>query len=732
MNARLVDLELQVRAMAPSRAAAAEQLAFLELGPDEIALLRRVHEPLQAHQQAIVTAFYDHLQTVPTLRAMLADPQVYARLQCAQAEYFRALTAGDYGADYVLHRVRVGVVHQQIALEPQWYIGAYRKYLSALAPVLQALLADRPELYLPTYDALLKVVCFDMSLALDTYMQSGRRELRDSEERFRAAFGQAAVGLAELSVEGRWLRANRKLLEIVGYSEAELQALNFRDITPDHEWRADEEAVARLVAGEMEHYSREKRYRRKDGHVVWVKVTVALMHAGTRDASVVAVVEDIARRKQYEEELRHLASHDPLTGLANRNLMLDRLSQAIAFAHRAARHVAVMFIDLDRFKNINDSLGHDAGDQVIVEVGRRLARNIREGDTVARVGGDEFVVLLSDVARDDEVAALAAKMLAALSLPITVHGQELAPVGSIGISLYPRDGADSRDLLRNADAAMYRAKELGRGNFQFYAEEMNARTLDRLKLEGGLRRALQRDEFELYYQSQVELSSGRIVGMEALLRWNPPGGAVVLPGDFIPIAEETGLIVPIGEWVLRQACAQQVAWREAGLRDVRVAVNLSARQFKQQDLARLVAQVLAETGCRPESLELEITESVIMERPEQATAMLQTLSDMGVHLSIDDFGTGYSSLTYLKRFPIQTLKIDRSFVADLTNDADDAAIVCAVIALAHTMKLSVIAEGVETEAQLDYLRAQHCDQLQGFYFSRPLPAAQVAALLAVG
>ncbi|MBJ7312254.1 putative bifunctional diguanylate cyclase/phosphodiesterase [Rugamonas sp. CCM 8940] len=730
MSARLAELERLAREMAPSGAAIDEQLAFFELGAAEAALLRRVHAPLLQHQRRIVTAFYAHLQTVPALRAMLAEPQVLARLQLAQADYFRALTAGDYGAEYVRHRVRVGVVHQQIGLEPQWYIGAYRKYLSALAPVLQAVLADRPELYLPTYDALLKVVCFDMSLALNTYMQSGRRELRDSEERFRAAFGQAAVGLAELNAEGRWLRANQKLQEIVGYSEAELLAMSFRDITPAQEWRADDEQRGRLLAGEIDHYTREKRYRRKDGHTVWVKVTVALMHAGGSDATMIAVIEDIARRKQYEEELRHLASHDPLTGLANRNLMLDRLSQAIAFAHRAARHVAVMFIDLDRFKNINDSLGHDAGDQVIMEVGRRLVRNIREGDTVARVGGDEFVVLLSDVARDDEVAALAAKMLAALSLPIIVHGQELAPVGSIGISLYPRDGADSGKLLKNADAAMYRAKELGRGNFQFYAEEMNARTLDRLKLEGGLRRALQRGEFELYYQPQVELSGGRIVGMEALLRWQPPGGAMVMPAEFIPIAEETGLIVPIGEWVLRQACAQQVAWREAGLRDIRVAVNLSARQFKQPDLARLVAQVLAETGCHAECLELEITESVIMERPEEATAMLQTLSDMGVHLSIDDFGTGYSSLTYLKRFPIQSLKIDRSFVADLINDPDDAAIVCAVIALAHTMKLCVIAEGVETQAQLDYLRAQHCDQLQGYYFSRPLPAAQVAELLA--
>jgi len=354
---------------------------------------------------------------------------------------------------------------------------------------------------------------------------------------------------------------------------------------------------------------------------------------------------------------------------------------------------------------------------------------VREGDTVARLGGDEFVVLMPDIADSSAAAVLSAKLLEALLLPMNVLGHEFSPVGSIGISIYPRDGVDSNALLKNADAAMYRAKELGRGNFQFYTEEMNARTLDRLRMESGLRRAIERHEFVLHYQPQIDLATGEQVGVEALLRWCPPGGEPVGPSDFIPIAEETGLIVEIGAWVLRAACEQLVAWREAGLPPMTVAVNLSARQFHQQNLVQLVGQILAETGCDAGQLELEITESVVMADPAGATATLQELADMGISLSIDDFGTGHSSLSYLKRFPIHALKIDRSFVRDLTTDADDAAIVCAVIALAHTMQLKVIAEGVETEEQLNFLREHDCDQFQGFFYSPPVSAERLRSAM---
>jgi len=555
--------------------------------------------------------------------------------------------------------------------------------------------------------------------------------LRESEERFRVAFSQAAVGLAHVAPDGRWLMANQKLCEIVGYTQEELLRLKYQDLTHPEDLPADVELGRRMLAREIHEKAREKRYRHKDGHFIWVNLTSSLVwDAAGNPKYYSTVVEDISRRKRVEWELLHLANHDALTSLPNRSLLQDRLSQAIAYANRTEGQVAVLLIDLDRFKNINDSLGHDAGDAIIMEIGRRLSVNVRDGDTVARLGGDEFVVVLADVERVETIATLAQQVLESLAQPMTIQGHEFFPAGSIGISLYPKDGQDAQALLKNADTAMYRAKDAGRNNFQFYAQDMNSRALDRLKLEGGLRRALSRQEFVLHYQPQMDLATGAIVGLEALIRWQPPGLETVYPGDFIPIAEETGLIVAIGEWVLRTACAQHVAWDEAAtFPHTRIAVNLSARQFKQQDIVKMVSRVLHETGCHATCLELEITESIIMENPEMAAETLHKLSDMGVHLSIDDFGTGYSSLSYLKRFPINTLKIDRSFVRDITTDSDDAAIAKAVIALAHSMKLKVIAEGVETVEQLDFLRAQRCDQIQGYYLSRPLAAAEMETLL---
>ncbi|HEX7649345.1 MAG TPA: EAL domain-containing protein [Noviherbaspirillum sp.] len=537
------------------------------------------------------------------------------------------------------------------------------------------------------------------------------------------------AGLAYMATDGRWLRVNRKLQEIVGYSEEELLDMDFQRMTHKEDLPADVGALRRLSLGEITGYVREKRYLHKDGRTVWVKVMVAPMQDARGTLNFVAVIEDISNRKRMEAALHHQASHDSLTGLPNRTLLLDRLAQAISYADRTGKFLAVMLIDLDRFKNINDSLGHEAGDKVIVEAGRRLSAQVREGITVARLGGDEFVVLMPNLAHEEDAAAVAHQLLDTLRVPMVMHGQELATVASIGISIYPKDGTDGSTLLRNADAAMYRAKEAGRGNFQFYAREMNARTLDRLKIEVGLRHALHRGEFVLHYQPQVDIASGKVVGVEALLRWMHPQQHVVPPSEFIPIAEETGLIMPIGEWVLQAACTQQQEWERQGLPRIKVAVNLSSRQFQQKDLDRMIARVLEQTGCPAACLTLEITESVVMEKPEAAAVTLKKLSDMGVRLAIDDFGTGYSSLSYLKRFPIDELKIDRSFVTDITTDADDAAIAKAVIVLAHSMKLSVTAEGVETAGQLEFLRQQQCDLMQGYFFSKPVPADQIPALL---
>ncbi|WP_394780786.1 EAL domain-containing protein [Undibacterium sp.] len=555
-------------------------------------------------------------------------------------------------------------------------------------------------------------------------------DLRASEDKFRGIFNQAAIGLAHLTLEGRWFQTNKKFSEIVGYSPLEIQNMSFQELTHPGDLQADEEMVRGLIAGQYPNYTKEKRYIHKDGHAVWVNITVSLVYdRNGKPAYAVSAIEDITNRKKIEWDLLHLANHDSLTGLPNRLLIQDRLSQAIVHAHRKGAQAGIILIDIDRFKNINDSLGHGIGDLIIVEIGRRLSFIMKGDNAVGRLGGDEFVVMLSEISSGDMLASTAQHILDALSQPMAIYEHEFFLTGSLGLSVYPKDGADSQTLLKNADTAMYRAKDAGGNNMQFYAHEMNARALARFTTEGGLRRSLERDEFVLHYQPQIDVLSGKVVGMEALLRWQPQGKPAVAPADFIPIAEETGLIVPIGEWVLRAACRQNRLWQEQGFAPLRVAVNLSARQFKQKNIVALVSKVLEETGCLPEWLELEITESVVMEDPQSATDTLQELSDMGVHLSIDDFGTGYSSLSYLKRFPIDTLKIDQSFVRDISTDADDAAIARAVIALAHSMRLEVVAEGVETIEQLDYLRAQGCDLMQGYYFSRPLPPEDMEKFL---
>ena len=949
----------------------------LDISEADIAMLKKIHVLLAPHQRALVDSFHGYIYTFPELHPLLGDKVRSERLKAAQVAYFNRLTEGLYDADFVKDRLRVGVVHQRIGLEPKWYVGAYRKYVTGAVPILADAMRDEPGQLFAALNALLKVVCMDVVLTLDTYFQTDRKEilraknyteqivafmpsglmaigadlhirtinramcrmfgisddakvtgtpvgtlvdspelaeglqqvlmtgedrhdllvtvsdggtvrhfefdisgalmaeegvlllmaqditervrsqeelrrfrmaldssidavylvdrdqmriidanetalatlgytheellrlgpqdlkpddgeldrinrrfdevirsesktgilrsvhqrkdgtrlpvevylravqsegrqllvavvrditerlkgeavLRESEKRFRVAFNQAAVGLAHVAPDGRWLMVNRKLAEIVGYTTQELLEMSFQDITHPEDLVGDWAVVRRMIDGEAEEKTWEKRYRHKNGYYIWVNLTTSIVRDEEGNPRYFStVIEDISRRKQIEEELLHVANYDALTNLPNRSLLLDRLSQALVFANRAGSQVAVMLIDLDRFKNINDSLGHDVGDKIIVEVARRLAFAVRAGDTIARIGGDEFVVIWPDIANENAAAIMAQQILEALSRPMTMQGHEFYPTGSIGISMFPRDGHDGQTLLKNADTAMYRAKDAGRNNFQFYAHEMNSRALDRLKLESGLRRALERGEFMLHYQPQMELSGGRIIGVEALLRWQPPGQAMVYPGDFIPVAEDTGLIVPIGEWVLRTACVQACAWRGRGeLPPLKMAVNLSARQFKQQDIVKTVSRVLEETGCRPQWLELEITESVIMESPEAAAEILQKLSDMGVHLSIDDFGTGYSSLSYLKRFPIDSLKIDRSFVRDITTDADDAAIAKAVIALAHSLKMKVIAEGVETLEQLEFLRAQRCDQVQGYYLSRPVPVDQIEKLIA--
>ena len=455
-----------------------------------------------------------------------------------------------------------------------------------------------------------------------------------------------------------------------------------------------------------------------------------------RDGAVtnyIGVMNDISEHRRFQEELVYQATHDHLTGLPNRTLLQDRLGQALALeAFRRQTPICVMFLDLDNFKKVNDSLGHSVGDQLIKAVANRLKNCVRGGDTVARLSGDEFIVVLPKVGEMHDVVTVAKKMINIFTAPFHLSGNEIYVTVSIGAAMFPTDGDTVDALLRNADAAMHHAKEQGKNNYQFYSEEMNVRVFERMALESSLHRAIREQEFTLHYQPRVDLRTGEISGLEALIRWNHPEMGLVPPAKFIPVAEETGLIVPMGEWVIRTACAQSRAWQEQGLPPMRVAVNLSARQFRQKNLIETISGILEQTGLDASLLEVELTESLVMQGAEQSITILRELKAMGVEIAVDDFGTGYSSLSYLKRFPITNLKIDKSFIHDMASDPEDAILVKTIIDMAHGLGMKVTAEGVETLEQIEFLRQHHCEEMQGFYFSRPLPADQLVQFLQEG
>ena len=483
-----------------------------------------------------------------------------------------------------------------------------------------------------------------------------------------------------------------------------------------------------ILAGEV--FSDVLVNRRKDGSFYYEEKTITpLKDAQGNVTHFISTGKDVTERMQTQEKLEFMAQHDALTKLPNRVLLLDRLTQSVARARWRQRMVAVLFVDLDRFKTINDTLGHEAGDQLLQQLGARFSHNVREGDTVARFGGDEFIILLSDVANDKDSVQVAQKILDALKAPFLIQNQSLYITASIGISLAPNDGEDAATLLKHADIAMYRAKELGKNTYQFYSAEMSARAFERLSLENSLRHALERNEFVLHYQPQFDVTTGRIFGVEALLRWQHPDFGLVPPADFISLLEETGLIVPTGEWVLEAAGRQMQAWHVAGHRQLQLAVNLSPRQVLSGALLETVRRVLKYIPDKTGWLELEITEGLLVQQSQALMETFDTLRALGVKLAVDDFGTGYSSLAYLRRLPIDSLKIDRSFVRDVPGDADDSAITTTIIAMARSLRLEVIAEGVENAAQRDFLSAHGCQRMQGYLFARPVPPQGLSRML---
>lgn len=531
-----------------------------------------------------------------------------------------------------------------------------------------------------------------------------------------------ADAMLVIDAQGVITHANRAAAELFGFSRQALVGQPIENVieeTTEPPFLFDSDAA---TFHPVETYARTK-----NGGRTPVAAARTPLKATPRAGSVF-ILENLSARKAAENNLQYMATHDTLTSLPNRVLFMDRLQQALTRAPWRKRQVAVLLLDLDRFKVINSTLGHEVGDKLLTSIAARLCAAVRPGDTVARLGGDEFGLILGDMGRPDDVLAITEKITRVMNTPIEVNQREFFLTASIGISVYPRDGEDAATLLRNADAALYRAKEQGKNTYEMYSPTINARAAENMDLEAALRRALQRGEFVLHYQPQFLLSPHCLVGAEALIRWNRDSNGLVSPLSFIPLAEETGLIIPIGEWVLHTACLQARAWRDAGLRNLRVSVNLSDSEFKMKNLIEIVEYALKDAGLEPGLLELELTERIIMEDADSAVATLHEIKAMGVKLSIDDFGTGYSSLNHLKRFPLNSLKVDRSFVKDIPSDPDDMAITAAIIAMAHNLRLTVIAEGVEDHHQLQFLREHRCDVVQGFLFSHPVPADKIPLL----
>lgn len=587
--------------------------------------------------------------------------------------------------------------------------------------------------------AVIGVFTIGLSLALITLLwvrlsellssQANLKERNESLALAAQVFETSLHAITILSANGTILRANKAFSDITGYAANEVLGRNvaqFETSFVDADMRTT--IVRALYAGGS--WQGEARLLTKKGDELTVKQSISMLRdAGGAVRSIVAIFQDVTEQKLYERRLHQLAHFDVLTDLPNRRTFSDRIQHEINLAVRRGTKLAVVFIDIDHFKTINDSLGHATGDRVLQTVAARLRACLRVGDTVARIGGDEFVVLLEGNSKVESFERVATKLADSLTDAIEIDDREIYVAASMGISVYPRDGSDSETLLRNADTAMYRAKTAGRNCWRFFDESMALNATRRLELETALRRAAERNELVLYYQPQRSLHSERIVGVEALIRWERPGRGMISPMEFIPMAEESGLIIPIGDWVLLTACTQAAAWWRDSKTALRIAVNIAAKQIHHKDFVGLVSETLTKTGLPPELLELEITESSIIENVEETVSKLRQLKALGVTVAIDDFGTGYSSLSYLKQLPVDRLKIDRSFVKDTPDDADDCAIVRTIISMSHNLGLAVIAEGVESERQLDFLRAQHCDEIQGYLLSVPLPAKQITGML---
>lgn len=829
--------------------------AFLDFDESDAIHLRRLHAALNLHADDFTRGFYAHLQAFEATRRLLPDGEGLARLQRTQAAYFQGLTAGDYGRDYFEHRLRVGLVHQRVGLAPEWYLGAYAKYLSGLLPTICEHFGDDREGFIATMRAFIKVVLLDMGLAIDAYIQARDKTILGLKNYAELVFDSMHDGILVLSPELRIESCNRRFLDLLGEDTApplnrpladvlraddldaairallhggtavrgrifSLQLVRRRtqsraritlkrvclgderdrvlmvvEEISHEEWlrlQAEErlarseallrqaQAVARIGSWRIEPEGpdpealewSEETYRlfgipvgtrvtyadflarvhpedrerveaawdtarqgqpyqvehriEIDGETRWLEERAELCQdAEGRLYWAIGTVQDVTERKRSDGRIEKLGYYDALTELPNRSYFRESLKKKLALARAQGHPLALLFIDLDRFKEINDTLGHQAGDRVLAEVARRFRDTVRQDELLARLGRDEFVVVADDTDRQG-AEAIALRLLAEMRKPVGVRGIDFPLGASIGIAVYPDDATSVQNLIKHADIAMYRAKSAG-GGHRFYSPEMGERLRRDLELVQRFGQALHNGCLQLHYQPKVSLADGTLTGVEALLRWHDPDWGWVSPADFLPVIEERGMMVRLGEWVLAEACRQLCTWRDAGLPlPPRVAINVSAHQIDEKDFAERALAIIEGAALPPSRFEIELTESSMMRDPRCAMDVMQALVEAGFAFSIDDFGTGYSSLSYLKRFPVHTLKIDRSFVRDMFEDGSDHGIVRTIIAMAQNLGLTPLAEGVEDARQAASLQALGCREAQGFHFGRPLPAADFA------
>ncbi|MGD0961713.1 MAG: EAL domain-containing protein [Methylomonas sp.] len=710
--------------------------AFLEFTEADVELLKNAHTMLAPFQSEFVDSFYEHIFSFPEMRELINRHGVsIEQLKHTQIAYFQSLTTGVYDMAYVRNRLEIGLAHHLIGLDINWFVGAYRLYLSELFTYLEKIRTYDSEQLTRLFNAITKVVTLDIGLTLDAYIFSTRQTIVDLEQRQNNLIQGIDGFIWEFDVlKHKYRYVSNKAELMLGYPQRQwLENPDFQQqiVSPDYRKETFDAFKKAIIEGR--NFTIEYPARAADGHMVWVSERVnAEKNAAGEVVLLRGLMLDIGERKHQEEQLSYLATYDELTGLPNRNLFGSHLKIALADAKRNNNKLAVMFLDLDGFKDVNDSLGHEAGDQLLRTIGKRLVEDVLRGtDFIARFGGDEFCMIIENKQGEFRPEQVAERCLQELGKPTQIRTSNIYPRVSIGIAIFPNDGDRPETLLQCADNAMYAAKAAGKHRYMFYDPDMTSLAEQRLRLENDLRNAVANNYFILLYQPQVSLTSGKMVSVEALIRWQDPVRGFVPPDDFIPVAEKIGLITAIGEWVLKTACLQFMAWRESGVSLSHIAVNISGSHFRNKTLPLTIAEVMSETGIRAEELQIEITEGVL-QTGKECLASFEKIKALGVKIAIDDFGTGYSCLSSLTHLPLDCLKIDKLFIKDVLNSTNDAAIVATILAMSRVLNFTVVAEGVETIEQLQFLYGSGCDVIQGYYFSKPVNAEQIAKYAAQG